>query len=46
MVQIVLKSHNLDSAVKKELVVAPLVIEGEQNLNDLTLELFIDRGYE
>ena len=46
MVQTVLKSHNLDSTVKKDLVVAPLVIEGEENLDDLTLEQLIDRGYE
>ena len=38
MVQTVLKPHNLDSAVKKDLVAASLVIEGEENLDDLTLE--------
>ena len=38
MIQIVLKSHNLDFAVKKDLVATPLVIEGEENLDDLTLE--------
>ena len=46
MVQTVLKPHNLDSAVRKDLVAAPLVIEGEENLDDLTLEQLIDRGYE
>ena len=46
MVQTVLKPHNLDSAVKKDLVAAPLVIEEEENLDDLTLEQLIDRGYE
>ena len=46
MVQTVLKTHNLESAVKKDLVAAPLVIEGERNLNDLTLEQLIDRSYE
>ena len=46
MVQTVLKPHNLDSAVKKDLVAALLVIEEEENLDDLTLEQFIDRGYE
>ncbi len=46
MVQTVLKPHNLDSAMKKDLVAAPLVIEGEENLDDLTLEQLIDRGYE
>ena len=46
MVQTVLKPHNLDSAVKKDLVATPLVIEGEENLDVLTLEQLIDRGYE
>ena len=46
MVQTVLKPHNLDSAVKKDLVAARLVIEREENLDDLTLEQLIDRGYE
>ena len=46
MVQIVLKPHNLDSAVNKDLVTSPLVIEGEENLDDLTLEQLIDCGYE
>ena len=38
MIQIVLKPHNLDSTMKKDLITAPLVIEGEENLDDLTLE--------
>ncbi|WP_375449187.1 hypothetical protein [uncultured Nostoc sp.] len=46
IVQTVLKPHNLDFAVKKDLVATPLVIEGEENLDDLTLEQLIDRGYE
>ena len=46
MVQTVLKFHNLDSAVKKDLVAAPLVIEGEENLDDLILEQLINRSYE
>ena len=46
MIQTVLKPHNLDSAVKKNLIAAPLVIEGEENLDNLTLEQLIDRGYE
>ena len=46
IVQTVLKPHNLDSAVKKDLVAAPLVIEGEENLDDLTLKQLIDHGYE
>ena len=46
IVQTVLKPHNLDSTVKKDLVAAPLVIEGEENLDDLTLEQLIDCGYE
>ena len=32
--------------MKKDFVATPLVIEGEENLDDLTLEQFIDRGYE
>ena len=46
IVQTILKSHNLDFAVKKDLVATPLVIEGEENLDDLTLKQLIDRGYE
>ena len=46
MVQTVLKPHNLDSAVKKDLVAALLVIEGKENLDDLILKQLIDRGYE
>ena len=46
MIQTVLKPHNLNSAVKKDLVATPLVIEGEENLDNLTLEQFIDRSYE
>ena len=46
MVQTVFKPHNLDSAIKKDLVTAPLIIEGEENLDNLTLEQLIDRGYE
>ena len=46
MVQKVLKPHNLDSNMKKDLVTAPLVIKREENLNDLTLEQLIDHGYE
>ena len=46
MVHTVLKPHNLDSAVKKDFVTAPLVIEGEENLDDLTLKQPIERGYE
>ena len=46
MVQTVLKPHNLDSAVKKNLVAAPLVIEIKENLDDLTLKQLIDRGYD
>ena len=38
MVQTVLKLHNIDSAMKKNLVATPLVIEEEENLDDLTLE--------
>ena len=38
MVQTILKPYNLDSAVKKDLVAASLVIEGEENLDDLTLK--------
>ena len=32
--------------MKKDPVAAPLVIEEEENLDDLTLEQLIDRGYE
>ena len=32
--------------MKKDLVAAPLVIEGEENLDDLTLEQLIDRSYK
>ena len=46
MVQTILKPYNLDSAVKKDLVAAPLVIEREENLDDLTLEQLIDPGDE
>ena len=46
MIQTVLKPHNLDSAMKKDLFATLLVIEGEENLNDLTLEQLIDRSYE
>ena len=46
MVQTVLKPYNLDSTVKKDLIAAPLIIEGEENPNDLTLEQLIDHGYE
>ena len=46
MVQTVLKPHNLNSAMKKDLIATPLVIEGEENLDDLTLEQLIDRGYK
>ena len=46
IVQKVLKPHNLDSAVKKNLVAPLLVIKGEENLDDLTLEQLIDRSYE
>ena len=46
MVQTVLKPHNLGFAVKKNLVATPLVIEGEENLDDLTLEQLINRGYK
>ena len=46
MVRTVLKPHNLDIAMKKDLVAALLVIEIEENLDDLTLKQFIDRGYE
>ena len=31
--------------MKKDLVAAPLIIEGEENLDDLTLEQLIDCGY-
>ena len=46
MVQTVLKPHNLDSAMKKDFVATPLVIEGEGNRDNLTLKQFIDRDYE
>ena len=46
IVHIVLKPHNLDSAMKKNLVAASLVIEGEENLDDLTLTQLIDRDYK
>ena len=46
MVQIVSKPHNPNSAVKKDFIVVPLVIEGEKNLDNLTLEQPIDHGYE
>ena len=46
MVQTVLKLHNLDSTIKKDLFAAPLVIEGEEYLNDLILEQLIDCGYK
>ena len=38
IVQTVLKSHNLDSAVKKDLFAALLVLEREEILDNLTLE--------
>ena len=46
MVQTVLKPYNLDFAMKKDFIAAPLVIEEKENLDDLTLEQLIDRGYE
>ena len=46
MVQIVLKPHNLNSAMKKDLVAAPLIMKGKENLDDLTLEQLIDHGYK
>ena len=46
IVQTILKSHNLDFAVKKDLVATLLVMEGEENLDDLTIKQVIDRGYE
>ena len=46
IVQTVLKPHNLDSAMKKHLITAPLVIEGEENLDNITLEQLIDCDYE
>ena len=45
MVQAVLKPHNLDSTVKKDLV-ATLVVEREENPDNLTLAQLIVRGYE
>ena len=38
IVQIVLKPHNLDSPVKKNLVAILLIIESEENLDDPTLK--------
>ena len=38
MVQTVLKPHNLDFAIIKDLVARLLVIEREENLDNLTLE--------
>ena len=32
--------------MKKDLVAVPLIIEGEENLDDLTLKQLIDRGYK
>ena len=46
MVQTILKPHNLNFVIKKDLVAAPLIIEGEENLDDLTLEQLIDYSYE
>lgn len=46
IVQTVLKLYNLDSAVKKDLVITLFVIEREENLDDLTLEQLIDHGYK
>ena len=46
MVQTVFKLHNPDPTMKKVLVTVPLVIEGKENLDDLTLEQLIDRGCE
>ena len=46
MVQTVLKPHNLDSAVIKDLVATLFVIEKEENLDNLTLEQLIDHDYE
>ena len=46
IVQTILKPHNLDSAIKKNLIAASLVIEGEENLDNLTLKQLIDRGYK
>ena len=43
MVQTVLKPHNLDPVVQKDLVAAPLHMEDTENLS---LEKFIDRGYQ
>ena len=40
------KSHNLNFAVKKNYIAAPLVIEREENLNNLTLKQLIDHSYE
>ena len=46
MVQTVLKPHNLNSAMKKDLVTALLVEEEEENQDNLILKQLIDRGYE
>ena len=46
IVRTVLKSHNLDYVMKKDLVATPLVIEEEENLDNLTLEQHIDRIYK
>lgn len=46
MVQIVFKPHNLDFAINKNLVAALLVIKGEENPDDPTLEQLINRGYK
>ena len=32
--------------MKKNLVAAPLIIEEEENLDDLTMKQLIDRSYE
>ena len=42
----VLKPHNLDLAVQKDLVAAPLHIEEPENEENLSLEELIDRGYQ
>lgn len=46
MIQIVLKSYNIDLIVKKDFVTTFLVIEREENLDDLTLEQLIHCGYK
>lgn len=43
MVQTVLKPHNLDLVLQKDLVAAPLLIEETENL---LLEELIDRSYQ